>query len=300
MKAKAHYSIGEVSQICNVSKKTLRYYDKIGLICSERANGNNYRYYSSDALLAVPVIKYYKQMGFKLEEMREFIEGNNVYRVVKRSFNSKINDLKQVQEETRRQFDSVKDWYDLILEAEMVIDNDAREVSLKYLDASDYLFHDQVFENDIRASIINIEFTNYVESVENEITGPVLIHFSSHRDRLAQTPQKIRVLQKTLRRCRPSESTTIGGQMMISCYHIGPHDTIGETYRKIGKWARSHDYVLGDDAIERYVTDYWTTRNASQYVTESPAPRLEEIALPNIPKPGRPDRPCRSGRFSLK
>ena len=31
-KKEHYYSIGEVSRICNVSKKTLRFYDKIGLI----------------------------------------------------------------------------------------------------------------------------------------------------------------------------------------------------------------------------------------------------------------------------
>ena len=41
------YSIGEVSKICNVSKKALRFYDKIGLIAPDYISSeNNYRYYS--------------------------------------------------------------------------------------------------------------------------------------------------------------------------------------------------------------------------------------------------------------
>lgn len=270
MKYKSRYSIGEVSRICNVSKKTLRYYDKIGLICSERDDSNNYRYYSKESLLAVPVIKYYKQMGFKLDEMGAFIEGNieNVYRIIQKSFRAKIRELKQAQEEIRRKYASVKDWYDLIIEAEMVIDNRIHEVSVKYVEPSEYLYQKQVFSNDIEASIINIEFTNYVEKLNNEITGPVILNFSSFQDRMQEKNQKIRILQKALMPCGETEKMIFGGQMMITCYHIGSHETIQATYEKICTWARKHGYVLAEESFERYVTDYWTTRNSAQFVTE--------------------------------
>ncbi|WP_250645590.1 MerR family transcriptional regulator [Salidesulfovibrio onnuriiensis] len=259
-----------MSKICNISKKALRYYDKINLIPSQRHDYNNYRYYTYDALLAVPVIKYYKQMGFTLEEMKEFIEGHgtNVYRSIQRSFLSKIKELEAEQELIRRKYVSVKDWYDLILEAETVIDNDIREVSVKYVDTSKLLFLDQTYENDIKDSIINIEFTNFVESVENEITGPVIIQFSSMEDRLEDREQPIKILQKTLMPLREENTFRFGGQMMVSCYHIGPHEQIHETYKKIARWAKDKGYALSDEVYERYVTDYWTTSNASKYVTE--------------------------------
>lgn len=270
MKYKDRYSIGEVSKICNVSKKTLRYYDKIGLINSQRDDNNNYRYYSNESLLAVPVIKYYKQMGFKLDEMREFIEGEikNPYNAMQRSFTAKINELKKEQEEITRKYDSVKDWYDLIIEAEMVIDNNIHEVSVKYVEAGDYLFLEQEYKNNIEASIINIEFTNYVEQVGNEITGPVILNFSSFKDRMTDKVQPIKILQKTLIPCVNCPSQKLGGQMMLSCYHIGSHETIEDTYDKMTLWARKHDYLLGEESFERYVTDYWPTRNRSQFVTE--------------------------------
>ena len=43
MSKKTHYSIGELSQICNVSKKALRFYDEKGLISSLRHDCNNSR-----------------------------------------------------------------------------------------------------------------------------------------------------------------------------------------------------------------------------------------------------------------
>lgn len=273
MKYKNQYSIGEVSKICNISTKALRYYDKLGLIKSERDDINNYRYYSKEAFLAVPVIKYYKQMGFTLDEMRCFIEGKvdaerSIYNAVKRSFNKKIEHLQKILEDTQRQFTSVKDWYDLITEAEMVIDNNIHEVSVKFVESSTYLYQEQQFNNDIKASIINIQFTNYVEEINNEITGPVIINFSSFNDRMKNKNQPIKVIQKTLRKCKTNETIAFGEQIMVSCYHIGSHDNINDTYEKICHWACEHGYILGEESFERYVTDYWTTSNSALYVTE--------------------------------
>lgn len=267
MEFKDRYTIGEVSKICNISTKTLRYYDKIGLIHSERAYANNYRYYTKDSLLSVPVIKYYKQMGFTLDEMRDHIEGNS-YRAIKRSFETKIGELRATQEATRRKLVSVKDWRNLINEAETVIDNNSCEVSIKYIEPSDFLFLDQEFSNDLWEAIINIEFTNYVEAADNEITGPVVINFASYKDRIENRPQAMKIMQKTIMPCPARKKFIFGGEMMATCYHIGTHETLAQTYKKIERWAELHHYVLGEASFERYVTDYWTTRDKAKYVTE--------------------------------
>ncbi len=270
MKYKEKYSIGDMSRICNISKKALRYYDKIGLITPQRQDYNNYRYYNGESLLAIPVIKYYKQMGFTLDEMRAFIEGNspNVYRAIQHSFLSKIEELEKEQEEIRRKYASVKDWYDLILEAEMVIDNNIQDVSIKYVAPSELLYQEQVYEDDIKAAIINIDFTNYIESIGNAIAGPVIVNFFSFKDRMQNKIQNIKIMQKTLLPCPEETKMKFGGYMMATCYHIGPHEQLTETYKRISSWAGKHGYVLGEESYERYVTDYWTTRNDAQFVTE--------------------------------
>ncbi|MFQ7011763.1 MAG: MerR family DNA-binding transcriptional regulator, partial [Clostridia bacterium] len=41
-----YYSIGEVASTCNISIRTLRYYDEISLVVPEiRKEGSKYRYY---------------------------------------------------------------------------------------------------------------------------------------------------------------------------------------------------------------------------------------------------------------
>lgn len=267
---KEHYSIGDMSKICNISTKALRYYDKINLIPSQRNNHNNYRYYTRKSLLTVPVVKYYKQMGFTLDEMREFIEGSakHIFKSIQHSFRAKIRELEDEQEKIRRKHVSVKGWYGLIREAEMALDNNINEVSVKYIDYNAMLFQNQFFKNDMQWSIINPEFTQHVEAVNNEIEGVLVINFSSRKDRIEGIDQHIKIMQKTVIPCSPEDTYEFGGDLMLSCYHLGAHEDIHKTYLKMERWAAENDYQLEEESFERYITDYWTTNNSDKFVTE--------------------------------
>ncbi len=268
MQDKEFYSIGEVSKICNISKKALRFYDEIGLISPDMiCDDNSYRYYTRKTLLAVPIVKYYKQMGFKLDEMKESLEGN-AYSEIEKAFRKKIEELKELEKKTFEKYTSVKDWYELILEAEMVIENGVTEVAVKYVDTSDYCFMKQEFNYNYMESIINIDFTNYIESINNAITGPVMINFPNFQDRMDGKCDKVNIMQKTITPCCENEIKKFGGCMMAACYHIGAHETINETYQKIMDWAETHGYQCAVESYERYVTDYWTTRKKEDFVTE--------------------------------
>ena len=69
---KNQYSIGKVSTLCNVPVRTLRYYDKIGLLVPEyRKDESNYRYYTQDQILTLFIIRKLKLLGIPLKEIHE-------------------------------------------------------------------------------------------------------------------------------------------------------------------------------------------------------------------------------------
>jgi DNA-binding transcriptional MerR regulator len=68
-------SIGEFSKICEVSAKTLRYYDEIGLIKPDVINPENgYRYYSIGQLVKMLFISRLKSYHFSLEEIKAILD----------------------------------------------------------------------------------------------------------------------------------------------------------------------------------------------------------------------------------
>jgi DNA-binding transcriptional MerR regulator len=251
-----------------VTKKALRYYDKVGILSPEKvAGGSGYRYYSKKNLLSVPIIKYYKQSGFKLDEMKEFLEGAN-YDFLDKSFRRKIDELTELDREINLKRRSLKDWYDLIVEAQMVIENNVCDVAIKYINDCKLIYLEQDFNYDYMESIINLEFNNYVESINNAITGPVILNFSSFRDKIDGKCEKVRIMQQAILKCEESKCVELKGCMVASCYHIGTHDTIGDTYKKIVEWTEERGYVCSNESYERYVTDYWTTKSSDKFVTE--------------------------------
>lgn len=66
------YRIGEFSKITNLSIRTLRYYNDIGLLIPEEVDlFTNYRYYGKRNLEDVKIIEELKAVGFTLEEIRD-------------------------------------------------------------------------------------------------------------------------------------------------------------------------------------------------------------------------------------
>lgn len=262
------YTIGEVSKICNISKKALRFYDKIGIISPDVVSEeNNYRFYSKDTLLFVPVVKYFKQMGFKLEEMKEFLQGSS-YEAHERGFYHKIEELREQENQIHMASRSVQDWYKLILEADSVIKNNATEVSVKFMDSMTTCYMEQEFKQNYKASIINIEWTNYLEETKQAITGAVNLWFENYKEKNEGKDSTCRIFQKCITDCSNVPTMKVGGDMVAACYHIGSHETLNKTYDKIQKWADEHGYECSNESVERYVTDYWTIQDPDEFVTE--------------------------------
>ena len=72
-------TIGEFSNICRVSTKTLRYYAEIGLILPDEINPENgYRYYSINQLEKMLLINHLKAYCFSLEEIKSIFESEEL------------------------------------------------------------------------------------------------------------------------------------------------------------------------------------------------------------------------------
>lgn len=262
-----YYSVGQASKLCRISTNTLRFYDKIGLIHPDKLGENNYRFYSKEALAYIPVIKYYKQMGFSLEEIKEIIDENSFVRHEK-LFKEKTGKLKDLKKEIYLKYASIEGWLQLITEADLIRKNQVSQVSLKYLESSSYCWLDQPFIN-YREAIVNIEFSNYMESIGHQVAGFLLFHFPDNKRRLKGEKTQLTIMQQPILKVNdPSILRSVGGNIYASCYHLGPFEQIHETYDKIFQWAKANDYTCDEDSYERSLIDYWTTQNTSLFVSE--------------------------------
>ena len=69
------YRIGELAEIAQVSKRTIDYYTKLGLLEAKRSE-SNYRYYSTEAIETLRFIEHCKKMRISLEEIKNLLQTN--------------------------------------------------------------------------------------------------------------------------------------------------------------------------------------------------------------------------------
>ena len=71
------YKIGELSRLCHIPVKTLRYYDSEGLLVPDEIDRfTGYRYYSAARLADCNRIISLKELGFSLEEIKKHLDAN--------------------------------------------------------------------------------------------------------------------------------------------------------------------------------------------------------------------------------
>ena len=70
--AQKTYRIGDVANLMGLSRDTLRYYEKRGILSSKKEK-NGYRYYTGGQLPALAKIETLKSYGFTLAEVKELL-----------------------------------------------------------------------------------------------------------------------------------------------------------------------------------------------------------------------------------
>jgi DNA-binding transcriptional MerR regulator len=95
------YTISEVGKFTDLTSRTLRHYEEVGLIVPSRRGSNGYRYYAEDVLTKVLEIKKYKSMDFSLEEISSFLnfKGSELEGILNSKLNAK---LESIEEEIQR------------------------------------------------------------------------------------------------------------------------------------------------------------------------------------------------------
>lgn len=66
-------TVSQVTKLTGVSARTLQYYDEIGLLKPSELTASGYRLYDDEALQTLQQILFFKELGFKLKEIKEFI-----------------------------------------------------------------------------------------------------------------------------------------------------------------------------------------------------------------------------------
>lgn len=99
--------IKEFSRLCQVTVKTLRHYEKLGLLIpAEVDEWTGYRYYSLQQMQTVGNIRRLKELGFSLEEIRDLMDDGNLNPSIS-ALQEKISVCRSELAQLQRRYDSL-------------------------------------------------------------------------------------------------------------------------------------------------------------------------------------------------
>ena len=75
------YTVKELAELADVSTRTLRFYDQIGLLKPAMCGENGYRYYDSNSATRLQQILFYKRLGINLQNIRTILDHPNFNRL---------------------------------------------------------------------------------------------------------------------------------------------------------------------------------------------------------------------------
>lgn len=144
---KDFFTIGEISKLFDINKKTLRYYDEIDLFKPSFVNKDNkYRYYTLDQFQYLETIKYLKELGLSLEKIKYHLNNINNEEVINsleeqsNIINQKISELELIKHKINNKIIQIKDSTrdDLIGVIREVDFNERQAVHLRHSIKTDY------------------------------------------------------------------------------------------------------------------------------------------------------------------
>ena len=144
---KEFFSIGEISKLFDINKKTLRYYDEIGLFKPSFVNkDNNYRYYTLDQFQYLETIKYLKELGLSLDKIKYNLTNLNSEDVINsleeqnNIIDTKISELQLIKQKINKKIIQIKDSTrnDLLETIREVDFNERQAVRLRHSIKTDY------------------------------------------------------------------------------------------------------------------------------------------------------------------
>ncbi|AKA67631.1 MerR family transcriptional regulator [Clostridium scatologenes] len=270
-KNKKLYQIGEVSKICNIPIKTLRYYDEIKLLIPRKIDpDSNYRYYSNDQLVLVLVIKHFKEAGFSLKEIKVLLGREDLEHNTKKvnekciEIDNKINDLKMLK--TKLQFFIKESKKEKKKNEDFKIE--IKKIPISYVA---YLRNKGPFT----IEDFTVRYCRLISLVERNnfhiIKNAMAVYYDDCID-FEEKEKEVYDIEVCIAVSEEKEIDGLvrkfGGFKAVTAVHYGSYDNMIDSYKKLYKYIYENGYEICGEPVDNYLVDIMNTSDEENYVTE--------------------------------
>lgn len=263
-------SIGEFSNICKVSTKTLRYYAEIGLILPDEINPENgYRYYSIEQLETMLFINRLKSYNFSLEEIKtilnsEELQDEKLYFALnkkKKEIEKQVKDFEKTLSELNNDILNLQRGKSIMSYLEN-IDVQLVEIPMMYLLSIRKMVQEYEFAEEYK-KCFNKLFKKIQDNKLTIIAPPMVLFHSAEYTPFGLDTEFAIPVKDYVTGTRDFHP----GLCLKTVVH-GSYSNLSSVYTKQREWAEKEGYESRNALYEVYVTDPTQVAKESDLITE--------------------------------
>lgn len=255
------YPSGEFAKLAGVNKRTLHYYNDIGLFCPEIIAENGYHYYTCFQFAQLELILTLRKIGLSIEEIREYVDKPS-----DASFSQMMEKKKKLIDESIKQ----------LLTVQSFLEQKAQRLKIGFEAQDGTIELCSLPERKIVVSApISGKYDEKDFSVAAEFSLRLkkLFHlYESFGSRISVTAlqnMQFNCYDSFFTFCPPSEriyDEILPAGTYLRAYCIGKWEKLPDLYKKILIFARENNLTLTDYAYEEGLNEM-AIRTQDDYVT---------------------------------
>ena len=258
--------IGEFSKLSQITVKALRFYEKEGLLIPASVDEwTGYRFYTTDQLRRAAKIKSYRQLGLSIEEIKAIFKGKNARKILE----EKALQLQVQQKEIDVRLSIIKHILEkTTMKYQVTVKNIPEKIvyyTEKRLEKYSDMMHvipaigEEVIKlnPNLKCAEPPYEFCEYPDG-EYKGSDVLIRHVEAVQD-FGVESESIKFKK-------------LPAAKVLSIFHKGAYEEIGEAYAFIMKYAEENGYKVAGLARESYIDGIWNKDKVEDWLTEVQLP----------------------------
>lgn len=256
------YKIGDFSNMSKVTIKTLRYYEKEGLLRPVYVDLNTgYRYYETGQLMEISKIISLRQFGLSIKDIKNILDGQDMQKILSKRKKELEEDLIKLNIQLSK--------INYLLEG----NNMSNEIFIKEIPSYTIYYRDGVISDFSKISEFVLQTGTELAKVNSNLkcVKPDYCYISYLDGEYKEKNIKIRYAQAVERmgietdRVKFKELDSITA---VCIYHKGAYENLRDSYNIILKYIEDNDYEIIDNVRECYIDGCWNKEDEKDYLTE--------------------------------
>lgn len=256
------YKIGDFSKMSKTTIKTLRYYEKEGLLKPIHVDRNTgYRYYETGQLVELSKIISLRQIGLSIKDIKSILKGYNIEEILKK----KKEELEKNLTLCHIQLSKIN----YLLEGE----NMKNEILIKKIPSYMIYYKDGVISDYSKISefVLQAGEECKISNPNLKCITPEYCYVSYLDGEYKERDIKIRYAEAVEKMGKESDTIKFMETEAITAVcicHKGAYDNLRDSYNIILKYIEDNGYEIMDNPRECYIDGCWNKENVEDYLTE--------------------------------